>query len=111
MTPRLKAAIWISAHLRICAAQGITATVVRHGDDVAGSVLIKLSFLDGRARVLEPTFGRKGERVWRAVTGPEAVEEVKADEAIARALKRDPDLWVLEIEDRLGRHGLTDPVA
>jgi hypothetical protein len=111
VTPRLKAAIWVSAHLRVCAAQGITATVVCHGDDVAGSVLIKLSLLDGRARVLEPTFGRKGERVWRAVTGPEPVSESDADAAVARALKRDPDLWVIEIEDRLGRHALTDPVA
>lgn len=111
MEPRLKAAIWVAAHVRICEAQGITAVVVRHGDDTAGSVLIKVNLLDGRARVLEPTFGRAGGRVWRAITGPELVEEAKADEAVARALKRDPDLWVIEIEDREGRHGLLDPVA
>jgi hypothetical protein len=111
MEPRLKAAIWVAAHLRVCAAQGITAVIVRHGDDTAGSVLIKLNLLDGRARLLEPTFGQAGARVWRAVTGPEAVQEADADAAIARALKRDPDLWVIEIEDRQGRHGLIEPVV
>ena len=111
MEPRLKAAIWVSAHLRICAAQGITAVIARHGDDTAGSVLIKLNLLDGRARLFEPTFAHTGARVWRSVTGPEPVAEAKADEAVARALKRDPDLWVIEIEDRQGRHGLTEPVA
>lgn len=109
--PRLKAALWVSAHLRVCAAQGISAVVARHGDDGAGSVLIKLCLLDGRARLFAPTFGRAGERVWRAVTGPEPVAEAEADAAIARAVARDPDLWVIEIEDRLGRHGLTEPVA
>lgn len=109
--PRLKAAFFVKAHIRICASHGVTATVVRHGDDDAGNVLIKINLLDGRASVLEPTTNVDGARVWMRVTGPDPVEEALAEAAIARARKRDSDIWVLEIEDRDGRHFLSEPVV
>ena len=111
MTPRIAAEFWVKAHIRICAAQQVIATVVRRGDNQAGNVLIKLNLLDGRASVLEPATDIEGKRVWMRVTGPEPVEEEKADAAIARAIKRDSDVWVLEIEDKAGRHFLSEPVV
>jgi len=109
--PRLKAAFFVKAHIRLCASRGVTATVVRHGDDDAGNVLIKINSLDGRACVLEPATNVDGARVWMRITGADPVDDTQADAAIARALKRDSDIWVLEIEDRDGRHFLSEPVV
>jgi hypothetical protein len=107
---RLKAAIWVKAHIRRCATAGIHAVVVRHGDDTAGSVLIKLNRLDGGCSVLSPSNRGDGLRIWLRATGADFVPETDADGYIGRQLKRDPDLWVIEIEDREGRHCLDDPV-
>jgi hypothetical protein len=110
MMPRLKAEIWIKAHVRACEVQGAQAFIVRHGDDTAGAILIKVNALDGRAMLLEPATTAEGARAWMRVTGPAFVPEAEAEAAMARAIKRDPDLWILEIEDRQGRHFLTEPV-
>lgn len=107
--PRLKAELWVKAHIRICAVQGVQAFVVRRGDDTAGIVMIKVNCLDGRAFVFEPATGPDGARRWMRLGKAET--EADADAAIARAVGRDPDLWVLEIEDRAGRHFLTEPVG
>jgi hypothetical protein len=107
---RLKAAIWVKAHVRRCATQGITAVIARHGDDTAGSILLKLNRLERGCTVLSPSNRGDGTRVWLRATGPATVPEADADAYIARQVKRDPDLWVLEIEDRDGRHCLDDPV-
>ena len=37
-------------------------------------------------------------------------DEVDLDRYIERATRIDPDLWVVEIDDREGRHFLTEPV-
>ncbi|MDA7459313.1 DUF1491 family protein, partial [Planktomarina temperata] len=36
-------------------------------------------------------------------------DEADLDRAVARQRGFDPDLWVIEVEDRLGRHLLDEP--
>ncbi len=107
---RLKAVIWVQAHLRRCNGAGLFAALVRRGDETAGSVLIKLNDLAGGFQVLSPARRGDGTRIWLRATGAEPVDEAQADGYIERQLKFDPDIWVIEIEDRAGRHLLNEPV-
>ncbi len=100
---RLKAKLWITATVRACQAQGMTATVVRKGDEDAGAVLIKQNLRGGGFRVLTQVRTAEGNLAWLRGTGPDAVTEQQADAYIARQVDRDWDLWVIEIEDRDGR--------
>ena len=108
--PRLKAEIVAKALSRRCQSAGAMAMVVRRGDADAGSLLLKLNTLDGNAVVLTPGYNLEGARVWRRAAGDAPVADAEAEAYIARALTRDPDIWVVEIEDREGRHFLDEPV-
>ncbi|MFM2421685.1 MAG: hypothetical protein RL291_215 [Pseudomonadota bacterium] len=90
-------------------AVGAFAAVVRHGDDDAGAIFIKISRLDGQATLYGPAAAglegdgdRKFSRRHKADTLPDA--EIEA--ALERERSFDPDLWVVEVEDTKGQHGL-----
>ncbi len=111
MEPRLKTELWVKAQIRRAAVAGVPAVLVRHGDDDAGTVLVKINTLQpGGCTVLSPARDVDGRRFWRRATGVAPVSDADADAYIARQVGYDPDLWVLEIEDRLGRHFLDEPV-
>ena len=94
---RIKAGIWVSAALRMGMLANKPGVVVRKGDADAGGVLVKLY---GRAGcvVLSQFRDSGGELAWMRATGNSPVEEQAADEYIAKQIRFDPDLWVLEFE-------------
>ena len=105
---RLTAAFWVQAYLRRLALENIPAYILAHGDDTAGAVLVKLATLDGQARLFQRGFDlQTGDRVWQQLE--QGTEEL-IDTTLQRQLGFDPDLWVIELEDRAGRHFLDDYV-
>lgn len=107
----LKTAIWASALLRRAAVAGAFAAVVRKGDADAGAVLVKVATLDGRARLYAPARDGSGERIWLDLSaGSLGDAEADVDAHIRKRMATDPDLWVIEVEDRHGRHFLMEPV-
>mgnify|MGYP003651419216 FL=1 len=100
--PRLTARFWVDAYLTRLRMFDIPAFVVAHGDDTGGAVLVKLATLDGKAVVFQRSFDlASGERVWVELASG---AERDVDEAVTRQRGFDPDLWVIEVEDRAGRH-------
>ena len=103
---RLATGIWVSAYLHRLGAEGIFAHIMHRGDDTAGAVLVKLATMDGQAVAFQRSFDlATGDRTWDTLT--EGAEQ-DVDASIARQRGFDPDLWVVEVEDRAGRHFLDD---
>ncbi len=104
--PRLTTRFWVDAYLARLSVFNIPAYVVAHGDDTGGAVLVKLATLDGQAVLFQRSFDlTTGARRWVELT---TGEERAVDETVARQRGFDPDLWVIEVEDRAGRHLLDD---
>lgn len=109
MEARLRAEIWVSALIRRAQLAGAFAAVVYKGDADAGDVAVKVNLLDGRARVFTATTTLEGARAWIEPLGAQAPAlEADADAFVARRRERDPDLWVVEVEDRAGRSFISD---
>ncbi len=104
---RLTARFWVDAYLARLRLLDIPGFVVAHGDDTGGAVLVKLATLDGQARVFQRSFDLlTGDRAWIELR---AGAEPDVDAAIRKQQEFDPDLWVIEVEDRQGRHLLDQP--
>ena len=103
---RLTSSFWVSAYLTRLRLNEIPAFVVAHGDDTGGAVLVKLNTLDGKARVFQRSFDlMSGDRKWVVLAeGPEA----EVDASITRQRSFDPDIWVIEVESKEGRHLLDE---
>ena len=100
---RLKTEFWVQACVRRAGIDGIAVIVAHKGDATRGSVLVKLNRFEHGCIVLAETQDAEGAHAWLRGTGPEPVDEAAADAYIARNRQYDPDLWVIEVEDRAGR--------
>lgn len=110
---RLKSAIWVAAYLRRCGVEGAFAAVRRHGADEAGAIFIKISRLDGTAVLYAPApqaafdEAQPPDRIFTAMLGSAApAPDADVEARLAREIKFDPDVWIVEVEDRNGRHFL-----
>lgn len=108
---RVKSSIWVAAYLRRCQTESIFGAVRRRGAEEAGAIFIKLALLDGNALLFTPApqtaydESHPTDRVFSQVT-PQAVAEQVVEERLAKEIRFDSDIWIVEIEDRAGRHFL-----
>lgn len=109
---RLKASIWVSAYIRRLNAIPIAAMIMRRGDPDAGAIFIKVNTLDGYAQILRPAIAGPAvgdsSRFWTPALADGPKEERTADAYLARQADFDSDMWIIEIEDRQGRHFLDE---
>lgn len=108
---RLKSSIWVAGYLRRCQGEGMFGAVRRRGAEEAGAVFVKIALMDGTALLFVPApqtaydDSRPVERVF-IQSPPQAADEATIEARLAREINFDPDVWIVEIEDRAGRHFL-----
>ncbi|MBR2121112.1 MAG: DUF1491 family protein [Pseudomonadota bacterium] len=108
---RLKSSIWVAGYLRRCQGAGMFGAVRRRGAEEAGAVFVKIALMDGTAILFVPApqtaydDSRPVERVF-IQSPPQAVEEQVVEARLAKEIGFDPDVWIVEVEDREGRHFL-----
>ena len=107
---RLKSEVWVSAYLRRCQAEAVPVVVVRRGNAEAGAIFISVDKLDGTVCLFGPApaglASGDTDRRWVRCLKDEASTPQDASLYLARQIEFDPDLWILEVEDRTGRHVL-----
>lgn len=107
---RLKSQIWVQAFLRTNQAAGRFGAVVRRGAEEAGAIYVIVNHLDGTIHLfgLAPgaSIDEEGERRWLVELSPPAAE-ADASALLKRRTAFDPDIWIVEVEDRSGTAGLS----
>lgn len=111
---RITSALWVKAYLRCCNGVLVRGVVRRTGHGQAGAIFIKINHLDGRAVVYGPApmcLMKSRHRHWAALTGGAPVADEAAETYIEKQIQFDSDIWVVEVEDKAGRHFLEDQVV
>jgi hypothetical protein len=109
---RLKTALWVAAYLRRCQVEGVSGVVRRRGAEEAGAVFVRISRLDGTSDLFGPApqsaFGatRDAGRAFAPSPARQSVPDAEVEAYLARQIKFDPDVWIVEIEDRAARNFL-----
>jgi hypothetical protein len=108
---RLKTSIWVAAYLRRCQAANVFAAVRRRGAEEAGAVFVKVALMDGTAMLYMPApqtvydDSRPIDRFFVPMS-PQPGPEQDVEARLTKELRFDPDAWIVEAEDKEGRHFL-----
>lgn len=108
---RLKSALWVAAYLRRCQVEGCSAVVRRRGAEEAGAIFVRICRLDGTSDLFGPAPQSAlepggADRIFSACLASQPAPDTEIDAYLAREMKFDPDLWVVEVEDRAGQNFL-----
>ena len=104
---RLTSALFVSAHIRRCFAEGAAAVVMRRGAEDAGAIFVVVDRLDGTNDLYGPApqtafeTDRPAARLFQQIADRADSEAINA--RLEREKRFDPDIWVVAIEDRDGR--------
>jgi hypothetical protein len=115
---RLKSGIWVAAYVRRCTVEGVFAAVRRRGAEEAGAIFIKINRLDGTGVLYGPApqtvfdEARPADRMFVAAIAGRGtpVPETDIETRLTKEVRFDPDLWIIEVEDRAGRSFLDNVV-
>ena len=108
---RLKSALWVAAYLRRCQVEGCSAVVRRRGAEEAGAIFVRVCRLDGTSELFGPAPQSALEpdatdRIFAACLDSLPAPDPDIENYLSRETKFDPDLWIVELEDRAGRNFL-----
>ncbi|MDX2308482.1 MAG: DUF1491 family protein [Hyphomicrobium sp.] len=112
---RLRTVIWVKAYIRRCEVAGFPAAIVRHGDDDAGAIFIRINRLDGTSDLFTPAPAGLDEadsdRQWVHASAAAPEPDERIEHRLSREASFDPDLWIVEVEAPKGDHMLEGWIA
>jgi hypothetical protein len=109
MVARLAAGIWVGALMRRVHGAGGFATIVRKGDEGAGSVLLLLRARDGSQRVLSRVLRGEG-YAWMTAAEADADSPQVIDSFLNKQSSYDPDLWIVELDIAVPERFIDEPI-
>jgi hypothetical protein len=108
---RLRSDIWVAAYLRRCGSEGVFAALRRRGSPEAGAIFIKIDRLDGTSTLYGPAPQSEAQedgldRLFLRAHKEEWLDSAEVEARLLKQIAYDSDLWIVEAEDRAGRHFL-----
>lgn len=100
----------ITAQRRLAACHGVPMTVTHKGDPTSGAIYLKINLLNGTAEVLTQVRDQGGALAWLSTSDGQPLPEKEADAYLSSQVAFDPDLWIVEVEDKQGRHWFPEPI-
>ena len=105
-TPRLRSDFWVSALRRRAEAAGAFISIARRGAEEAGAIFIQVDRRDGSFDLYGPApqsffDDRATDRLFTLLARETSQEATR--KRIEQEVNFDPDLWLVDIEDREGR--------
>ncbi|MBN9059937.1 MULTISPECIES: DUF1491 family protein [Kaistia] len=104
---RVTSGFWVAAYIRRVFAEGAFAAVVRRGAEEAGAIFVAIDWLDGTVDLYGPApqtvfdDSRPTDRLFTRIG--ERIDRLELQQRIASETRFDPDIWLVETEDRQGR--------
>ena len=105
---RLTSNLWISGYRKRLEARAIPIYVVKKGDDISGSIIVRVLDLKGSSKVFVQSYDGVGNRIWLELAH---APDPDVEKIIKKQIDIDPDAWVLELEEANGIHLLEDAKA
>lgn len=102
---RVTSGFWVGVYLRRAMAEGCFTSVVKRGAEEAGAIFVILNSCNGEFSLFGPapqtSFDEGSDRLFAPVL--ENIDEIAVLDRLEREKKFDPDLWIIENEDRAAR--------
>lgn len=103
--------LWVEALMRRASTHGAFSTIERVGDEMRGDVILKTRKPNGEVSLLGRAFTGSEEVAFQNLTPKNPVlTDLEAENYLKKRISYDPDIWIVEIEDKEGRHFLTERV-
>lgn len=103
---RVTSALWVAAYVRRAFVEGGFAAVTRRGAQEAGAIFVVVDRLDGTfdlyGQAPQSAFGtdRPADRLFSLIES--GIDRERLSARVASETRFDPDLWVVELEQKSG---------
>ena len=102
--PRLKTDILVRSALRLADRHLISAAIAHRGDSDAGALFVEIEKSFSESKLLCRTMSFDGGYEWVALSGDGWQHPSEIQALIERERGRDPDCWVVSVQDPKGRN-------